>query len=70
MRASISTMLACAALACTTAAPASPKPCRSRDGKIIACPKPQPRASPNRCKDDRGRFACKTPASGGVSAPS
>lgn len=47
------------ALVCTTAAPASQKPCRDPHGKIIACPKPRQPAPP-RCKDEKGRFvACK-----------
>ena len=70
MRPFISTILTGAALACTTAAPASPKPCRGRDGKIIACPKPQPKPAPNRCKDNKGRFACKAPAPGTAPATS
>lgn len=54
-------LFSCAALLCTTAAPASQKPCRDQDGKIIVCPQPKPKAAPVRCKDEKGRFvACKT----------
>ncbi|RYF00365.1 MAG: hypothetical protein EOO77_34155 [Oxalobacteraceae bacterium] len=42
-------------LVCAGQAPASPKPCRDRSGKIINCPKVR-KASP-RCKDERGKFA-------------
>ena len=48
-------------------APASVKPCRGKDGRIIECPKE--RKSSPRCKDERGRFvACPTPASAGSDA--
>ena len=40
--------------------PASSKPCRDKDGRIIACPKVR-KASP-RCKDAQGRFVSCTPA--------
>ena len=44
-------------------APASTKPCRGKDGRIIECPKAR-QPSP-RCKDARGRFsACPAPAGG------
>lgn len=44
-------------------APASTKPCRGKDGRIIECPKAR-KPSP-RCKDAKGRFvACSTPSSG------
>ena len=47
----------------TGPAPASTKPCRSKDGRIIECPKAR-KPSP-RCKDANGRFAaCPTPSSG------
>ena len=63
MRLPIRSLLGCAALMCTTAAPASPRPCRGPDGKIIACAKPQPKPAPARCKDEKGRFTgCKPPA--------
>lgn len=43
--------------------PASTKPCRDKDGKVVPCPKPPRKPSPPRCKDDKGRFvAC--PAEG------
>lgn len=35
-------------------APASQKPCRDAQGKIVKCPKP--RATSPRCKDANGRF--------------
>lgn len=45
-----------AALTLTAApVPASQKPCRDAQGKIIKCPKP-PRAASPRCKDANGRF--------------
>jgi hypothetical protein len=51
------------ALSCGTAAPASQKPCRDQDGKIIVCVKAPPKEAPARCKDEKGRFvACKKPA--------
>lgn len=63
MRSIVLPLIGGAALLCTTAAPASQKPCRDRDGKIILCAKPRPKAAPVRCKDDKGRFvACKTQA--------
>ena len=37
-------------------APASTKPCRGKDGKVVECPKPARKVSP-RCKDEKGRFA-------------
>ena len=47
----------------TGPAPASTKPCRSKDGRIVECPKAR-KPSP-RCKDAKGRFAaCLTPSSG------
>ena len=50
----------------TGPAPASTKPCRSKDGRIIECPKTR-KPSP-RCKDPQGRFiACSTPAGGKMS---
>ena len=50
----------------TGPAPASTKPCRSKDGRIIECPKTR-KLSP-RCKDAQGRFtACSTPAGGKMS---
>lgn len=59
MRSVIYSTLGGIALICTTtAAPASQKPCRDAQGKIIPCAKPRSPAPP-RCKDDRGRFACK-----------
>lgn len=52
-------LLCCVALTCATTAPASPKPCRDKDGRVVACAKPK-KAPPARCKDDRGRFvACE-----------
>ncbi len=42
-------------------APASPKPCRDAQGRVIQCPQPK-KASAARCKDDKGRFvACDKP---------
>ena len=39
-------------------APASPKPCRDAQGRVIKCPQPK-KAVASRCKDDKGRFvAC------------
>ena len=50
-------------LIATGPAPASTKPCRGKDGRIIECSKTR-KPSP-RCKDAKGRFtACATPASG------
>ena len=47
----------------TAQAPASTKPCRSKDGRIVECPKAR-KPSP-RCKDAKGRFAaCPAPTSG------
>ena len=44
----------------TGPAPASTKPCRDKDGKVIQCAKSR-KVSP-RCKDDKGRFtACPAP---------
>jgi hypothetical protein len=41
--------------------PASPKPCRDAQGRIIKCPPPA-KAAQARCKDDKGRFvACDKP---------
>ena len=34
--------------------PASQKPCRDSDGKVVKCPKP--RVANPRCKDANGRF--------------
>jgi hypothetical protein len=40
--------------------PASSKPCRDKDGRVITCPKER-KPSP-RCKDAQGRFvACAPP---------
>ena len=62
MRSRSLSLLGCAAMLFATEAPASQKPCRDRDGKIIVCAKPKPKAAPRRCKDDKGRFvACKSP---------
>lgn len=61
MRAFTLSLLGCVAVACTTAAPASPKPCVGRDGKVIPCPKHRAKPAPARCKDEKGRFiACNT----------
>ena len=47
------------ALLAAPPAPASQKPCRDAQGKVIKCPKPPRTASP-RCKDASGKFvACK-----------
>lgn len=63
MRRSTILMSACLAMLGATASPASQKPCRSPDGRIVACPKPE-KASPPRCKDDKGRFVpCPKPGS-------
>jgi hypothetical protein len=68
MRSFVLPLLGCTALFFSTAAPASQKPCRDGDGKIIACSKPTPKSvPPQRCKDAKGRFvACKpgTPPGG------
>lgn len=54
-------IVAFTALALAAPAPASKKPCRDAEGKIVACPEPKKSASP-RCKDERGRFVkCGTP---------
>lgn len=56
--------LAVALLAAPPApAPASQKPCRDAQGKVIKCPKP--RAASPRCKDAAGKFvACKKAKAG------
>lgn len=55
------------ALLAADSAPASPKPCRDKDGKVVACPKTR-KPSP-RCKDAQGRFvACLT--DGALARPS
>lgn len=36
-------------------APASKKPCRDAQGRVIECPKPKSPPTP-RCKDEKGRF--------------
>jgi hypothetical protein len=47
-------------IACTAPAPASVKPCRDANGRVIPCPKVR-KAAP-RCKDAKGQFtACTTP---------
>ncbi|PAX08077.1 hypothetical protein [Sphingomonas lenta] len=50
-----------AAALAASPAPASKKPCRDAQGRVVECPKPK--ASPSsRCKDERGRFVkCGTP---------
>lgn len=42
------------ALFVVSPSPASQKPCRDAQGKVIKCPKP--RAASPRCKDAGGRF--------------
>ncbi|WP_375427388.1 hypothetical protein [uncultured Sphingomonas sp.] len=43
-----------------SAAPASPKPCRDAQGRVVPCTQPKKTAA--RCKDDKGRFvACDKP---------
>ena len=57
-------LLSCAALVFATAAPASQKPCRDPNGKIITCSKSAIKAPPTRHKDEKGRFiGAKTSAS-------
>lgn len=52
---------ALAALLLAAPAPASPKPCRDAEGRIIKCPQPK-KAAAARCKDDKGRFVpCDKP---------
>lgn len=42
-------------------APASPKPCRDAQGRIVQCPQPK-KAAAARCKDSKGRFvSCDKP---------
>lgn len=54
-------LVAFAALSLATPAPASKKPCRDAQGRVVACPDPRKPPSP-RCKDQRGRFVkCGTP---------
>ena len=54
------TLAAGISMMATDQAPASIKPCRGKDGKVVECPKPPRKPSP-RCKDDKGRFvACGT----------
>lgn len=56
-------ILLAAALAAVTAspAPASQKPCRDAQGRVVPCPKPRVTPAP-RCKDAQGRFVkCDAP---------
>ena len=55
-------LLGCVAILVATAAPASQKPCRGSDGKIVACPKPAPKTTPRPSKDEKGRFTAKAAA--------
>ena len=57
MRSFSLSLLSCIALVSATAAPASQKPCRDTNGKIITCPKPALKATHPRYKDKKGRFA-------------
>ena len=57
MRSVCLSLLGCAALIFATEAPASQKPCRDPNGKIITCPKAALKAAPPRQKDEKGRFA-------------
>lgn len=44
-----------------TPAPASKKPCRDAQGRVVDCPKPRAAPAP-RCKDAQGRFVkCGAP---------
>lgn len=50
-----------AAAVAASPAPASKKPCRDAQGRIVECPKPKA-SSGLRCKDECGRFVkCGTP---------
>lgn len=52
-----------ASLVVSAPLPASVKPCRDKDGKVIRCS--QPRQASPRCKDASGRFvACPGPDAG------
>ena len=62
MRMFLNSLFGCAVFMIATAAPASQKPCRGSDGKIVACPKPAPKTTPPPRKDEKGRFAVKAPA--------
>lgn len=54
-------LIAAAFLITSTPAPASKKPCRDPQGRIVPCPKPSPGPA-QRCKDAKGRFVkCGTP---------
>ena len=58
----LTSLFAAALLGVPAAAPASSKPCRDADGRVIACPKPV-KPAPKRCKDATGRFVrCDAPA--------
>ena len=50
----IRTTFACLAILFTAPLPASQKPCRDANGKVVKCPKP--RAASARCKDATGKF--------------
>ena len=54
-------LLAASVLLTPAPAPASKKPCRDAQGRIVPCPKPSPSPA-QRCKDAKGRFVkCGTP---------
>lgn len=55
------TLATTALLAIGSPAPASKKPCRDENGRIVPCPKPTATPAP-RCKDAKGRFVrCDAP---------
>lgn len=53
-------LIAIVSLATPSQLPASEKPCRDKDGRVVPCPKVR-KPSP-RCKDAQGRFVACPPS--------
>lgn len=61
MRSLLRPILCGVALMSAVPCPASQKPCRDQEGKVVTCKAVKKDAAP-RCKDEKGRFAaCTTP---------